>query len=160
MMIRKATLADADQVWRVIGPVFRAGETYAIEPDISREHALAYWLGSDRHTFVYDSGGSVLGTYYIRANQAGGGKHVCNCGYITAPGESGKGIARQMHLHSLAQAKQHGYRAMQFNFVISSNERAVRLWQSLDFAIVGTLPGAFLHPRLGLVDAYVMYRRL
>ena len=102
----------------------------------------------------------VVGSYYLRANNRGGGAHVANCGYIVAPAAMGRGVARAMCAHSLDRARERGFRAMQFNFVISSNERAVRLWQSCGFAIVGRLPGAFEHPRLGFVDALVMYRTL
>ena len=101
-----------------------------------------------------------MGTYYLRANNQGGGAHVANCGYIVAASASGRGIARAMCTHSLARARARGFRAMQFNFVISSNERAVRLWQSCGFELVGRLQDAFEHPRLGLVDALVMYRKL
>lgn len=158
MLIREASRGDEDAIWQIIAPVFRAGETYAIDPGISRERALEYWLGPDRETFVAESGGAMVGTYYIRENQPGGGQHVCNCGYITAASATGKGVARHMHEHSLVHARSRGFRAMQFNFVVSSNERAVRLWQSLGFDIVGRLPEAFRHPSLGYVDAFVMYR--
>jgi ribosomal protein S18 acetylase RimI-like enzyme len=160
MMIRRAEPRDCDAIWSIIEPVFRAGETYTIDRNISREDALRYWLGPDRETFVAETDGAIAGTYYIRANQQGGGSHVCNCGYITAVAAAGRGVAREMHRHSLGHARQHGFRAMQFNFVVSSNERAVKLWQSLGFEIAGRLPGAFLHPRLGYVDAFVMYRTL
>jgi len=160
LTIRPATHDDRDAIWAIIGPTIRAGETYALDRDLSREDALNYWLGSDRETFVAEEDGRIVGTYYIRANQGGGGRHVCNCGYMTATSASGRGIARQMHEHSLAHARSHGFRAMQFNFVVSSNERAVRLWQSLGFEIVGRLPQAFLHPSQGYVDALVMFRAL
>ena len=160
MLIRQAVSQDADAVWTIIAPVFRAGETYTIDLGISREDALSYWLGADRKTFVAEIDGTIVGTYYIRTNQPGGGQHVCNCGYITDKAATGQGVARKMHEHSLSYARNCGYRAMQFNFVVSSNERAVRLWQSLDFEIVGRLPGAFMHPSVGYVDAYVMYRVL
>ena len=104
--------------------------------------------------------GELLGTYYMRANQQGGGSHVANCGYMTAPAASGQGVARAMCAHSLDHARVRGFRAMQFNFVVGTNERAVALWQSFGFAIVGRLAQAFDHPRLGLVDAVVMYRML
>jgi ribosomal protein S18 acetylase RimI-like enzyme len=110
--------------------------------------------------FVFEEDGQVLGTYFLQANQRGGGSHVANCGYVTALHASGRGIARTMCEHSIGVARAHGFRAMQFNFVVSTNERAVKLWQSLGFEIVGRLPGAFLHPTLGCVDALVMYRNL
>jgi L-amino acid N-acyltransferase YncA len=160
MLIRPATGADRDAIWAIIGPVIAAGETYALDRDMSREAALAYWIAPDRETFVAEKDGRLVGTYYIRANQARGGRHVCNCAYITAQDASGKGVARQMHAHSLEIAGCHGFRAMQFNFVVSSNERAVRLWQSLGFEVVGRLPRAFESPSQGVVDALVMYRTL
>lgn len=158
MHIRPATEEDQDAIWALIGPVIQAGETYALDRDLPRAKALAYWLGSDRETFVAVSDNRVVGTYYLRVNQPGGGNHVANCGYIS--GEGGKGVARAMHAHSIAWARARGFRAMQYNFVVSSNQRAVQLWQSLGFDIVGRLPGAFHHPRLGYVDALVMYRTL
>lgn len=158
LLIRPARPEDAAAIWAIIGPTIRAGETYTLDRDMSERDALAYWLGPDKESFVAELDGAVLGTYYLRANQAGGGRHVCNCGYMTAAAASGRGIARRMCEHSLALAKARGYRAMQFNFVVSTNTRAVRLWQSLGFAIVGRLPGAFAHPVHGDVDALVMFR--
>ena len=109
--------------------------------------------------FVAEDAGTIVGTYYLRANNRGGGAHVANCGYVVAP-DASAGVARAMCTHWLDQARTRKFTAMQFNFVIASNERAVRLWQSLGFAIAGTLPGAFQHPRLGVVDASVMVRGL
>jgi GNAT superfamily N-acetyltransferase len=122
--------------------------------------ALAYWLGSDRETFVAEDDGEIVGTYFIRANQSGGGKHICNCGYMTSALATGRGVARAMCQHSLEHARQRGYRGMQFNFVVSTNTRAVALWQSLGFETVGRLPQAFLHPTQGYVDALVMFRAI
>lgn len=160
MIIRPASPEDAVAIWRIVEPVIRAGETYALERDMSETAALRYWMGDDKTTFVAEEEGQVVGTYYIRRNQVGGGSHVCNCGYMTAAAASGRGVARQMCIHSLEYARRTGYRAMQFNLVVSTNERAVRLWQSLGFEIVGRLPGAFDHPARGDVDAFVMYRTL
>jgi L-amino acid N-acyltransferase YncA len=160
MLIRPAAGTDAGAIWRVLEPVLRAGETYTLPRDIAEREALAYWLSPEHEVFVAEDEGQVLGTYYLRANQKGGGAHVANCGYVTAPWASGRGVARAMCEHSLDRARACGFRAMQFNFVVSSNERAVRLWQTFGFEIVGRLPGAFLHPALGFVDAYVMYRDL
>jgi ribosomal protein S18 acetylase RimI-like enzyme len=164
MLIRPATDADADALWRILEPVIRAGETYPLPADMSREDALAYWLAPAHEVFVavYKERDreAVLGTYYLRPNNAGGGAHVANCGYMVAADAPGRGVGRAMCAHSLARAKARGFRAMQFNFVISSNERAVRLWQHLGFEIVGRLPGAFAHPTLGFVDALVMWREV
>lgn len=158
--IRAARPGDADAIWSILEPVIRAGETYTLARTLTREAALQYWMGSDRETFVAERDGHIAGTFYLKANQAGGGSHVANCGYVTAADQAGKGVARAMCLASLAMARERGFRAMQFNLVISSNTRAVRLWQSLGFEIVGRLPRAFQHPLHGEVDAFVMYRLL
>jgi ribosomal protein S18 acetylase RimI-like enzyme len=160
MQIRPAQARDDDAIWDIIGPTIRAGETYALPRDMSRADALSYWRSPAHEVFVTQREGRVLGTYYLRANQQGGGSHVANCGYMTALEASGRGVARAMCAHSLEHARMRGFRAMQFNFVVGSNARAVALWQSFGFEIVGRLPGAFAHPRLGLVDAVVMYRML
>jgi len=158
--IRPATAADDDAIWRILEPTFRAGETYPIPRDIDRAGALAYWRTPGHDVFVAEEDGKILGTYYLRANTRGGGAHVANCGYIVAPEAYGRGLARAMCEHSLVRARERGFCAMQFNFVIASNARAVTLWQSCGFAIVGTLPEAFAHPARGFVDAYIMYRQL
>ncbi|MCC6538948.1 MAG: GNAT family N-acetyltransferase [Bryobacterales bacterium] len=159
--IRPAQPSDAPAIWRVIGPTIRAGETYALDREMTEAEALAYWLGADRETFVAEAdGGEIVGTYFLRANQAGGGQHICNCGYMTAPSATGRGVARAMCAHSLERARERGFRGMQFNFVVSTNTRAVALWESFGFAVVGRLPGAFEHPVLGFVDALVMFREL
>lgn len=158
--VRLATPDDASSIWSILEPVFRAGETYAISRKISQADGLTYWNGPGHETFVVDDGGSIVGTYFLCANQAGGGDHVANCGYVTAPEAQGRGIARLMLEHSLVRAKERAFRAMQFNFVVSSNVRAIRTWERHGFAIVGRLPLAFNHPEFGYVDALVMYRQL
>jgi ribosomal protein S18 acetylase RimI-like enzyme len=160
LIIRQARESDATEIWEILEPVIREGETYALPRDITREHALAYWTNVDRETFVVVEDGRIIGTYYIRPNQLGGGSHVANCGYVTSVKARGRGIARVMCLHSLDLARSKGFKAMQFNFVVSTNEGAVRLWKSLGFEVVGILPGAFAHPEKGDVDALVMFRKL
>lgn len=160
LTIRAAQAADQESIWQIMEPVIRAGETYTLPRHMSREEALAYWFAPANEPFVASADGGIAGSYYLRANQAGGGDHVCNCGYMTHSAAQGRGVARAMLEHSLLRARERGFRAMQFNFVVSSNERAVRTWQSYGFEIVGRLPGAFNHPRLGYVDALVMYRKL
>lgn len=160
LTIRPATAADDDAIWAILEPTFRAGETYPIPRDVSRADALAYWRTPGHMVFVAERDGRIVGTYYLRANNRGGGAHVANCGYMVAADAMGGGIARAMCAHSLDQARAKGFTAMQFNFVIASNERAVKLWQACGFAIVGTLPGVFIHPHRGPVDAYVMFRTL
>jgi GNAT superfamily N-acetyltransferase len=157
--IRPADASDDDAIWCVIEPMIRDGETYPLPRDMTKPDALAYWCAPAHEVFVTEDDG-IAGTYYLRANNAGGGAHVANCGYVVAPASSGRGIARTMCAHSLERARARGFRAIQFNFVISTNERAVRLWQACGFEIVGRLPGAFNHPRLGFVDALVMYLEL
>ena len=158
--IRQVQPRDCDALWGIIEPVLRAGETYALPRDMDRASALAYWTGFDRETFVAEDEGRVVGTYYLRANAPGGGAHVANCGYATSASALSRGVARRMCEHSLERARQRGFRAMQYNLVVSTNERAVRVWARLGFEIVGRLPGAFAHPSFGDVDAFVMYRRL
>ena len=160
MSIHPATDSDRDAIWEILEPMIRAGETYTLPRDMSKQQALDYWFAPDKETFVWEENGAVLGTYFLKPNQQGGGAHVANCGYVTAAAAQGRGIARQMCLHSLERAKGRGFRAMQFNFVVSTNTRAVKLWSDLGFEIVGRLPLAFEHPTLGFVDALVMYRQL
>ena len=141
--------------------MFRAGETDVVSPDITEDQARSYWMDSPLATFVaLDDDLTVLGTYYLKPNQAGGGGHVCNCGFAVGERARGRGIAAHMCEHAQSEAVNRGFSAMQFNFVVSTNETAVRLWKRHGFEVVGTLPGAFLHPRLGYVDAYVMFKRL
>ncbi|MCC1481419.1 GNAT family N-acetyltransferase [Roseibaca sp. Y0-43] len=142
----------------MLKPVFRAGDTYAVDPAISREAALAYWCGGTHKAYLAEAEGTTLGSYYICPNQQGGGAHVCNCGFVTAPAAQGRGVARAMLEDALERAKAEGYRAMQFNFVVETNTRAVTTWARAGFEIVGRLPGAFRHPKAGYVDALVMYR--
>jgi ribosomal protein S18 acetylase RimI-like enzyme len=158
VLIRPALPEDEAAIWAILEPVIRAGETFALDRGMSREGALAFWLANE--TFVAEEDGAVVGTYYLRPNLAGGGAHVCNCGYMVAEHASGRGVARALCAHSLEHARSRGYQAMQFNCVVSTNERAVRLWQALGFEIVGRLPGAFDHPRHGYVDVLVMFRQL
>lgn len=158
-MIRRATDADWPAIWDMLRPVFRAGETYAVACDIDEAAAHAMWMDAPAATYVAEDG-EVFGTYYIKTNHQGGGAHVCNCGYVTADAARGRGVAGAMCEHSQSAARDLGYRAMQFNMVLASNAGAVRLWQKLGYDIVGTLPAAFNHPRLGMVDGHVMWKTL
>ena len=160
MIVRAAGPDDSGAIWRILEPTIRAGETYPLPRDMSERDALAYWFGPGHEVFVAEDENRIVGTYYLRANTTGAGAHVCNCGYMTAADSFGKGIARAMCAHSLEHARARGFRAMQFNLVISTNTRAVRLWQAMGFAIVGRLPGAFAHPVHGYVDALVLFQTL
>ena len=160
MLIRPAANEDANSIWAIMEPIIRAGETYTLPRDMDKVRALAYWFSDEREVFVAENNGDIVGTYCLQANHQGGGAHVANCGYMTAVSGTGRGVARAMCTHSLDRARERGFRAMQFNFVISTNDRAVRLWQSFGFEIVGRLPEAFQHPTQGYVDVYVLYRNL
>ena len=159
-MIREATEQDWSLLWPIFQPIVEAGDTYAYDPTTTYEQGRTLWLDKPRQTFLFEDAGEVLGTYYIKTNQDGPGDHVCNCGYMVSDRARGRGIARQMCEHSQVIAREMGYRAMQFNFVASSNAGAVALWQKLGFETVGRLPEAFKHPSQGFVDALVMYKSL
>lgn len=158
--IRPATTADFDALWPMLHDVIRAGETYAIDPDLSREAVRALWMKAPRATWLAEIAGQPFGTFYIKTNQAGGGAHVCNAGFVVAPTARGRGLARAMCLRAQDEARSFGYLAMQFNFVVETNTGAIALWQDMGFETVGRLPRAFRHPRAGLVDARVMYKWL
>jgi ribosomal protein S18 acetylase RimI-like enzyme len=160
MLIRLVTDADEENLWHIIKPIIRAGETYALPRDMSQAAALDYWRAPHRETFVAEEDGQIVGGYFMGANHLGGGSHVANCGFATAPALTGRGIATALCEHALNHARTAGFRAMQFNFVISTNERAVRLWQRFGFEIMARLPEAFNHPSLGFVDVFIMRRML
>jgi L-amino acid N-acyltransferase YncA len=153
-----ATDAHAEAVWQIFREVIAAGDAYVFEADTTREAFLAYWFAA--HAYVAIEGDQVLGSYIVKANQPGRGSHVANASYMVASAARGKGIGGLMCEHSLRESKALGFRAMQFNIVVSTNEAAVALWKKHGFAIAGTLPGAFRHQTLGYVDAYVMFRNL
>jgi L-amino acid N-acyltransferase YncA len=158
--IREASGSDRDAVWGIFHAVVAEGDTYAFDPDTPRDEALAYWFHPGARTYVAEDAGRVVGTYVLKANQLGLGSHVANAAFMVAAAARGAGVGRAMGEHCLGEARRLGYRAMQFNFVVSTNRTAIRLWERLGFRIVGTLPGAFRHGSLGFVDALVMYRSL
>jgi len=159
--IRTLRQSDWPTIWPILRATFAAGDTYTFPPDISESETHKAWVETPRASFVVcDESGAILGTYFIKPNQPGLGDHVCNCGYVVAPQAQGRGLAAAMCEHSQRIALELGFRAMQFNFVVATNERAVRLWERLGFAVVGRLPGAFRHQTLGFVDALVMFKTL
>lgn len=160
MTIREAVKVDFDFIWPIFREIVKAGETYAYAPETTKEQAFKIWIETPRKTYVLEEEGNILGTYFLKTNQAGPGSHVCNCGYMVSSSARGRGLATAMCEHSQKVARALGYKAMQFNFVASSNEGAVRLWGKLGFETVGCLPKAFNHPTLGYVDAIVMYKWL
>lgn len=155
------TKKDFSVFWPTFQAVVAAQETYAIDPDISYGEAYQLWCTTPLVSWVAkDESGQLLGAYYLKANAAGPGDHICNCGYMVTPMARGKGVARAMCEHSQTQARELGFQAMQYNAVIATNEIAVALWQKLGFRIVGTVPNAYRHARFGFVDAHVMYKAL
>ena len=160
MNIREAIEKDFDEIWPIFHEIVSAGDTYGYAVDTTKEQALDIWIKTPVKTFVVEEDNNILGTYFLKSNQAGPGSHVCNCGFMVSSKARGRGLATAMCEHSQEIAKELGYQAMQFNFVVSSNEGAVKLWEKLGFEIVGRLPKAFNHPARGYVDALVMYKWL
>lgn len=160
MIIRPIEMGDMPSVVEFCRPIIRAGETYALPRDMSDAAIADYWLAADREGFVCELDGVVHGVSYLRPNQLGAGAHIANAGFMTSTTSSGKGIASALCEHVIERARARGFRGMQFNLVVATNTRAVQLWQRHGFAIVGTLPGVFEHPRDGFVDAFVMFRAL
>lgn len=159
--IRRYREADWPSLWSILKETFEAGDTYAFSPQSTEAEIHRAWVEVPSGTYVACSpDGHVVGTYIIKPNQPGLGAHVCNCGYVVAANAQGQGIASAMCEHSQTGALSMGFLAMQFNLVVATNERAIRLWQRLGFSVVGTLPHAFRHQRLGLVDALVMFKEL
>jgi L-amino acid N-acyltransferase YncA len=160
MKIRAATDADREAIWNIFHEIVDAGDTYALDPKMSRDEALAYWFRAEARTYVAENAGRVVGTYILKANQSGAGSHVANAAFMVARDAHGSGVGRRMAEDCLKEARRTGFRAMQFNFVVSTNTAAIHLWKQLGFKIVGTLPAAFKHPEKGFVDVYVMFQSL
>ncbi len=159
-IIREALEEDFDQIWEIFHQIVSAGETYAIQRNTSKKEARQIWLEDPQKTYVCEVNKKILGTYYLKQNYGGGGDHVCNCGYMVALKEEGKGLGTKMCIHSQLIAKKIGYQAMQFNLVLVSNKKAISLWSRLGFDIVGRIPKAFNHPKIGYVDALIMNKWL
>jgi len=159
----KITLAkneDFDEIWRIFKAVIKAGETYVNDEKTTKKEAREKWLNKSAKTFVAKIDGEILGAYLIKANQLGRGSHIANASYIVDEAARGKGVGKALALHSITTAKKLQFKAMQFNFVISTNEAAVNLWKSVGFEIIATIPQAFNHKSLGYVDAFVMFKKL
>lgn len=160
MIIREAQKTDWTEIWPIFSEIVQAAQTYAFDPEVSQNQAEILWLQQPHKTFVAEEDGVILATYYIKANMAGPGGHVCNCGYMVSAAARGKGLATSMCQHSQKIALELGYKAMQFNSVASTNEAAVKLWLKLGYEVIGRLPKAFNHPKKGFVDSLVMYKWL
>jgi len=160
ILVRRAVDADWPAIWAIFHAVVAAGDTYAYAPDMSEADARQIWMSPAVATYVAERGGDIVGTYVLKPNQPPLGAHVANAGYMVRPGTFGRGVGTAMAEHSLAEARAAGYRAMQFNAVVSTNTRAVALWRRLGFDVIGTVPEGFHHRELGYVDHLIMYRRL
>lgn len=160
LVFREATKEDFDQIWELLRPVFSKGDSYPHPPDMTKEEAYHHWIEIPMATFIVEKEGQALGTYYIKSNQIGLGNHICNAGYIVSPEARGMGLGRAMCEHSKEQGRKLGFKAMQYNLVVSTNTVAVQLWQSCGFTIIGTVPKAFRHLEHGFVDAHIMYYSL
>ena len=159
-MIRPAQDTDWPGIWPVLREAFATGDSYPFPPDIAEKDARLAWMEVPRATYVADDGGKILGTYYLKPNQPGLGSHICNAGYIVARAARQRGLGRALCAHSMDEARRLGFRAMQFNLVVATNEGAVRLWKDMGFTVIGTVPGAFNHRDLGYVDALIMIQEL
>jgi L-amino acid N-acyltransferase YncA len=157
MMIRKATINDLEGVWKIFEVVIKTGDTFAFAPGTRKDELQKIWFADGMDTFVAEDHGKINGTYFIKPNQPGLGSHIANCGYMVDPGARGKGLGMQMCEHSIHTAKALGYKGMQFNLVVSTNLKAVKLWEKAGFKIIGIIPGGFYHQSFGYVDAYIMF---
>jgi L-amino acid N-acyltransferase YncA len=160
LYIRKTEAADADAIWGILRQIIQHGDAFAYPPESTREQMLDYWLASGKHTYTALLDGQIIGTFFLQNNQPGLAAHVANAAYATSPTAYGRGVGREMGQFSIEEARRLGYRAMQFNLVVKTNERAVHLWQSLGFEVIGEIPEAFQHRSLGFVNAYIMYQKL
>lgn len=152
--------ADADEIWSILKAIIREGDSFAYAPLSTKEEMLSYWLDKKKHTYTALRDDKIVGTFFIQDNQPGLGSHIANAGYATSPEAYGQGVGKQMGVFSLDEARRLGYQAMQFNIVVKTNERAVKLWKDLGFKVIGEIPDAFQHRALGLVNAYIMYQKL
>ena len=160
MNIREANLKDYDSIWEIFEKVIQTGDTYVFDPATSKEDLLKHWFAPYMKTFVIENANEVLGSYIIKPNQIDLGSHIANCSYMVNPKFQGQGIGKLLCTHSIEKAKFLGYKAIQFNIVVSTNVAAVKLWEKFEFKIIGTIPEGFKHSELGFVDAYIMHRFL
>jgi L-amino acid N-acyltransferase YncA len=160
MTIRLATSTDHEAVWHIISNVISTGDTYVFAPDSTKEKMLTYWFSADKKTYVAEENNEILGTFYLKENQMDLGSHIVNAGYMVSENARGKGLGKTMAEFSLIEARRLGFRAMQFNLVVKTNEKAVRLWLKMGFSIIGEIPEAYKHSEFGYVNAYIMYQKL
>ena len=162
VLIRDATPGDWPAIWPFLRRIIADGETFSWDRDVSEEDARAMWLHEPpgRTVVAVDSDGLVVGTAEMHPNHGGPAAHVANAGFMVDPDHAGSGVGRALGEHVIEQARADGYRAMVFNAVVETNIRAVRLWRSLGFEVLATVPEGFHHPVDGYVGLHIMYRRL
>jgi GNAT superfamily N-acetyltransferase len=160
IQIRKSNSTDANEIWEILRTIILEGDSFVYSPQSTKTEMLEYWFSSNKYTYTAVLDGKIVGTFFIQDNQPGLGSHIANAGYATSPKAYGQGIGKQMGIFSLSEARRLGYKAMQFNIVVKTNERAVKLWKDLGFKVIGEIPDAFQHRSLGLVSAYIMYQKL
>ncbi len=160
MIIREYKIQDKQEIWKIFQEVIKSGETYVFTEETTEAEAIEYFTGDKNKCFVAEIDNKIAGFYAIRKNRIGLGDHIANASYMISPQFQGKGVGKALGVHSLEKAKEKGFLAMQFNFVVSTNIPAVNLWKSLGFKIIGISPKAFRHKKLGLVDALIMHKEL
>lgn len=147
-------------MWHIFSPILTEGTTYAPDERTEESDFLRDWFGRGGEQWMADTERGVVGAYTLRPNQPGRGSHIATASYGVDGLARGLGVGRALGEHSVERARAGGYAAIQFNFVVSTNTAAVRLWKDLGFEVAATLPGAFRHAHLGPVDAYVMWLEL
>ena len=160
MNIRKATETDYDKVWEIFSKVIKTGDTYVFSQNTQKNDLKKHWFAEYMETYVIEENGQIFGTYILKPNQIDFGNHIANSSYMVSPNAQGKGIGKKLCEHSLQIAKENGFVGIQFNIVVSTNKGAVELWKKYGFEIIGTTPNGFRHSELGLVDTYIMYKKL
>lgn len=160
MEIKKATATDWKFIWLIVQEVFVAGNTFPNDPKTTEREAYRFWLELPTATYIALTNSKIVGTYCLKPNQLELGSHVCNAGYMVSSQARSQGVGRVMCAHSLKEAVRLGFKAMQFNLVVSTNTKAFNLWQDMGFEVIGRLPKAFNHKDKGFVDAYIMYQWL
>jgi L-amino acid N-acyltransferase YncA len=158
--IREARSIDKNDIWEIFQLIIQSNDTYAIPADSCFADFETLWMEASERTYVAEMNHQITGTYIIKPNHMGRGNHIANASYMVHPLHQGKGVGNQMCQHSIAMAKKMGYRGMQFNIVVSTNEPAIQLWKKHGFSIIGSTPEGFLHPVYGFVDTLIMYRSL
>ena len=159
-IIRKAIKRDIDAVWEIFHEVIKTGDTYVFDPKMLKCDLNKHWFASYMHTYVLESNKKISGTYILKPNQIDLGSHIANGSYMVHPNAQRKGFGEAMCVHSIEEAKKLGFKAIQFNMIVSTNKPAIKLWNKMGFEIVGTIPDGFNHLTEGYIDAYIMYKKL